>query len=269
MNLTERQRSESGITPTVRTIFSRYTPADIIDGITAAKVEAVLRWLGEEGLHPENSLILGSYLTGARLANCLAKTSSVTVLEIYPHLLFLLDPGVSFTTNLRDLDAGGWDFIVDTSGLGGINPGDLPGLGCPQAFLAEEPGSDGSDELLMNIDRTRTLLKIVSAPKSGVLRTDGLGTKTSGTMTLAVEILSHSMSVFAHSILTKAYKEKLIRFCPPPTNILLMEYGVRDHLLVGTGKLIRDWEPVTPYVLDRISHVMVAEILKLLEGKTR
>lgn len=47
----------------------------------------------------------------------------------------------------------------------------------------------------------------------------------------------------------------------------LRDYGVKDHLLVGTGKLIRDWEPVTPCVLDRISHVMVAEILKLLEQR--
>lgn len=37
-----------------------------------------------------------------------------------------------------------------------------------------------------------------------------------------------------------------------------------NHLLVGTGKLIRDWEPVTPYMLDRISEVITAQILKLL-----
>ncbi|AAB85636.1 hypothetical protein [Methanothermobacter thermautotrophicus] len=47
----------------------------------------------------------------------------------------------------------------------------------------------------------------------------------------------------------------------------LLDEGVTDHLLVGTGKLIRDWEPVTPYVLDRVSEVMTAEILKLLRRK--
>lgn len=47
----------------------------------------------------------------------------------------------------------------------------------------------------------------------------------------------------------------------------LQKYGVKDHLLVGTGKLIRDREPVTPDVLDRISQVMTAEILKLLERR--
>ena len=29
--------------------------------------------------------------------------------------------------------------------------------------------------------------------------------------------------VFAHSFLPRVYKEKLIRFCPLPTNILLMQ----------------------------------------------
>lgn len=39
------------------------------------------------------------------------------------------------------------------------------------------------------------------------------------------------------------------------------------HLLVGTGKLIRDWEPVTPYVLDGVAREMTAEILRALEEK--
>lgn len=47
----------------------------------------------------------------------------------------------------------------------------------------------------------------------------------------------------------------------------LREYGIKNHLLVGTGKLIRDREPVTPYVLDRVSQVMAGEILKLLGEK--
>lgn len=45
----------------------------------------------------------------------------------------------------------------------------------------------------------------------------------------------------------------------------LLEHGVRNHLLVGTGKLIRDWEPVTPHVLDRVARLMSSEILRLLE----
>jgi predicted ThiF/HesA family dinucleotide-utilizing enzyme len=46
----------------------------------------------------------------------------------------------------------------------------------------------------------------------------------------------------------------------------LKEMGINEnHLLIGTGKLIRDWEPVTPYVLDQVSAVITAQILKLLQ----
>lgn len=48
----------------------------------------------------------------------------------------------------------------------------------------------------------------------------------------------------------------------------LMEYGIdENHLLVGTGKLIRDWEPVTPAVLERTATVMTSEILKILKDR--
>lgn len=48
----------------------------------------------------------------------------------------------------------------------------------------------------------------------------------------------------------------------------LRSYGVRDHLLVGTGKLLRDWEPIIPPVLDRVAQVMTSEIIRLLERRT-
>jgi len=44
----------------------------------------------------------------------------------------------------------------------------------------------------------------------------------------------------------------------------LVDLGISNHLLIGTGKLIRDWEPVTPKVLDRVSDVICSEILKVL-----
>jgi len=47
----------------------------------------------------------------------------------------------------------------------------------------------------------------------------------------------------------------------------LQKTGIHDHILVGTGKLIRDWEPVIPPVLDRVSLAISSEILKLLEQR--
>lgn len=52
-----------------------------------------------------------------------------------------------------------------------------------------------------------------------------------------------------------------------PIVAYLRRQGIRDHRLVGTGKLIRDWEPVIPPVLDRISLVIASEILKMLREK--
>lgn len=45
----------------------------------------------------------------------------------------------------------------------------------------------------------------------------------------------------------------------------LKQQGINsDHTLVTTGKFIRDWEPVTPYVLDEVAGKITMEILKLL-----
>lgn len=52
-----------------------------------------------------------------------------------------------------------------------------------------------------------------------------------------------------------------------PIVAYLRQQGIRNHRLVGTGKLIRDWEPVLPPVLDRIALVMASEILKALHEK--
>jgi predicted ThiF/HesA family dinucleotide-utilizing enzyme len=50
-----------------------------------------------------------------------------------------------------------------------------------------------------------------------------------------------------------------------PIVAYLLREGIRNHTLVGTGKLIRDWEPVLPTVLDRVSQAIVSEILRMLQ----
>lgn len=184
---------EDGITPTVRTYFSRFTVGDIIDRIRIVKEDAVFRWLDEYGVRPEQVLIIGSYLTGAGLANRLVHASSVTVMDIHVHLRRFLDPRVEFIESVHTLRNRHFDCIIDTSGLGGIKPADLQSLDPPHVFLAEDPGSDGSDDALLQINQASLLLETIPAPVRGLLYTDGLRTKTSGTMTLTVEILRRSM----------------------------------------------------------------------------
>lgn len=43
-----------------------------------------------------------------------------------------------------------------------------------------------------------------------------------------------------------------------------MNIKEEGHIVIGTGKFIRDCEPITPYTLDEISKRMVIECLKIL-----
>jgi predicted ThiF/HesA family dinucleotide-utilizing enzyme len=36
------------------------------------------------------------------------------------------------------------------------------------------------------------------------------------------------------------------------------------HIVVGTGRYIRDGAPITPYILDEISKKMIIECLKII-----
>lgn len=184
---------ETGITPAVTTIFSGFTVSDIIDAIVEKKVAAVCGWIDTVGVRPEQTLIVGSYLTGARLANRLVERSSVTVVDIYPHLRHLLDRRVSFHTTLAGLEAAGWDLIVDTTGLGGVSPEEILRLNTPEAFLVEDPCSDGSDRTIRKTSRSSLILGLIPAPEKGALYTAGLGARTSGTMTLTMAVLFCSM----------------------------------------------------------------------------
>jgi predicted ThiF/HesA family dinucleotide-utilizing enzyme len=142
------------------------------------------------------------------------------------------------------------------------------------AFLETLAGPDSSREIV-------GIPWFVSRDTLEVLRGDVVCIEIAGGDTLPVTaaIIRHAQEIGARTVSTMGAfgigEEKIIATdigeadSENPIVAGLTEYGVKNHLLVGTGKLIRDWEPVTPYVLDRISHVMVAEILKLLEGKTR
>ena len=185
---------EFGITRTVKTSFSKHTIYDITRNITDKKTTAVLRWMNEKEIFPDSILIIGAYLTGAALANTLAKESAVTVLDIHPEILNLLDPAVSFSKSFEEAARGRYDIIIDTSGFGGIDPEDLSKLNVPGAFVVENPCSERSDDSLKKINRSEYLLENSNAEKKGILWTSGLNSKTSGTMTLTIEVLRRSMN---------------------------------------------------------------------------
>ncbi len=185
----KRTNPETGITETVKTFFSSYTIFDIIKRICEIKTDAVMGWLKKHELKPENTLIIGTYLTGAAIANRIAKKSKVTVIDIHPHLKCLLDPRISF----KPYSNGEWDFIIETTGLGGISPEKLKKFKT-KTFLVEDPRSDGSDITIEDFNETYERIGAVEAPLKGILHTHGLGAKTSGTMTLTLEVIRKAIN---------------------------------------------------------------------------
>ncbi|MCK9152530.1 SAM-dependent methyltransferase HcgC family protein [Methanobacterium alcaliphilum] len=190
---------EPGITSTVKTIFSKTTVEDIINTIADYKKNAVLKYLSANNIQPSHTLIVGTYLTGAKIANDLVKRGHVTVVDIHPQVKSFLDSSVTFKNSIYELNIQQtFDLIVDTTGLGGLSSEEMNHLKAPEVFLAENPTSDGSDEMIKKIDATKNRLEYFNAPFIGQIFTEGLNTKTSGTMSLAVEVMKNSMHEVLH-----------------------------------------------------------------------
>ena len=185
--------SEEGITSAVKTVFSRYTVYDVLTRICSKKADAVTGWLDAQGADPKKCLVIGTYMTGAHVANALASRCAVTVVDIYPHLDTFLAPNVSFRTGFSGLETTGWDLIVDTTGLGGVSRQDLNRLLPSLVSLVEDPCSDGSDAVIRAASNIRARLAATRSPSKGILYTGGVPAKTSGTMTLSVEIITRAM----------------------------------------------------------------------------
>lgn len=185
--------TETGITETVTTVFSQYSFLNIIELICEKKIQGVLSWLDEKNLDPAHCLIIGSYLTGIRLANYLIHSTQVTVLDIYPHLRGFFHPDIRFVTDIKEIIKDEFDVIINTTGLGGITSQELALFHPPKAFIIEDPCSDGSDQYTRNISNLLSQMSIYPSSMCGIIKTDGLMTKTSGTMTLTLEVVKKSM----------------------------------------------------------------------------
>lgn len=182
-------KTETGMTKTVKSYLSEHTIQDIIEKISKIKTDALIDWLNYKKIKPLNTLIIGAYLTGAMIAKRL-KEYNVTIVDKHPHLKCLIDQNVTF----KDPKAikGSWDLIVDTTGLGGIKPEKLKIK--TKAFIVESPISEANDPIIKNHDETKKRIRAVKAPLKGILYTSGLNAKTSGTMTLTIEVLRRSLN---------------------------------------------------------------------------
>lgn len=187
------QIAETGITGAVTTSISSYRTQDIIDAIAEKKADATLAWINRHNITPASVLIFGAYLTGAAVAAKLAGQGNVTIVDIHPYIIPLIDCRIDYFSTVADLPQQDWDLIIDTTGLGGIAASDLSKISA-EALLIEDPCSDGSDMLIRNSSTRPSALSSHPATIKGMLWTSGLGSKTSGTMTLTIEVLARSAS---------------------------------------------------------------------------
>ena len=111
--------------------------------------DATLNWVESLNVDVDETVIVGAYLTGMKLANRLKEISKVTVIDIHPILKSLLDKNIAFTDDLNRISSA--DLVIDTTGLGGLSPETVMERVSSDVniFLVEDPTSEGSDSNIL------------------------------------------------------------------------------------------------------------------------
>ena len=211
---------DTGISSEVFTVKSSIRLIDIFNLILEKKANAVLALFNkldnEEIINKESSIIIiGTYFTGIAIAKYLSFNNfkDITIVDIYPHLERLIDSklgnpliskemtkeeglienfkNIKFSSDL-DLIKNA-DAVIDTTGLGGINESQSEAI-FTKLFLIEDPIAEENDALLKDKNNIYNRANMVNSYNKYVLKTKGLNTKTSGTMTLAIDVLRQSMN---------------------------------------------------------------------------
>ena len=199
----------TGISSEVFTVKSSIKLIDIFNLILEKKANAVLNLfneLNDKGIiNNESSIvIIGTYFTGMAIAKYLACNDylDITIVDIYPHLEGLIDSKLgnpivedgrdNFRDNIKfssDLSLiRNADVAIDTTGLGGINESQSEAI-YTKVFIIEDPIAEENDALLKDKNNIYKRASLVNSYHKYVLKTKGLNTKTSGTMTFAIDVL--------------------------------------------------------------------------------
>ncbi|WP_405269756.1 SAM-dependent methyltransferase HcgC family protein [Methanobrevibacter sp.] len=188
---------DTGITSEVLTIKSETRLIDIFNDIILKKSEAVFNYIESLNIGVDTKIIvIGTYFTGVGIVKRLSeKYNNILLIDIYPHLEGLLHTElggslkneVEFSSDLDLIYSG--DVVIDTTGFGGINVEQSSRFDV-EAFIIEDPVAEDNDELLKAKNNIHERLKEVNSPNKVIIKTMGIDTKTSGTMTLAIGILT-------------------------------------------------------------------------------
>ena len=194
---------DTGITSEVLTVKSQTRLVDIFNDIIKKKSNAVYDYIEELNIAIDSRIIvIGTYFTGAGIVKRLSeKYENILLIDIYPHLEDLLhtDLGgqlkndVEFSSDLNLIYSG--EIVIDTTGFGGIDV-DQSSKFDVDTFIIEDPVAEDNDELLAEKNNIRERLDAVKAKNKAVLKTKGIDTKTSGTMTLTIGILTNLVNKF-------------------------------------------------------------------------
>ena len=188
---------DTGITSEVLTIKSKTKLIDIFNEIIKKKSEAVFNYIENLNIAPNARIvIIGTYFTGTGIVKKLSeKYENILLVDIYPHLEELLytEVGgelknkVDFSSNLDLIYTG--DIVIDTTGFGGIDIEQSSKFDV-DAFIIEDPVAEDSDCLLKEKNNIHERLNMVKSPNKAIIKTKGINTKTSGTMTLTIGLLT-------------------------------------------------------------------------------
>ncbi len=194
---------DTGITSEVLTIKSETKLIDIFNEIISKKSDAVFEYVESLNIDIDTRIVvIGTYFTGVGIVKRLSqKYENILLIDIYPHLEELLytDLGgklknkIEFSSDL-DLIYGG-EVVIDTTGFGGITVEQSSKFDV-NAFIIEDPVAEDNDELLKNKNNIHERLDEVNSKNKSIIKTKGINTKTSGTMTLTIGILTNLLNKF-------------------------------------------------------------------------
>ena len=192
---------DTGITSEVFTIKSETKLIDIFNEIISKKSEAVFDYVESLNFDINTRIVvIGTYFTGVGIVKRLSeKYANILLIDIYPHLEEMLETRiggelknpVEFSSDLDLIYSG--DIVIDTTGFGGINIEQSSKFDV-EAFIIEDPVAEDNDEMLKNKNNIHERLDAVKSPNKAIIKTRGINTKTSGTMTLAIGVLTNVLN---------------------------------------------------------------------------
>lgn len=191
---------DTGITSEVFTIKSETRLIDIFNNIINKKSEACLNYIDNLNLDKNTKIVVvGTYFTGMGIVKKLSeKYNNILLIDIYPHLKELLDTpiggnyknSINFSTDLELIKTG--DVVIDTTGFGGLTVEQSSEINA-EVFLIENPVAEDNDSLLKDKNNIHERINAVNASNKTILKTKGINTKTSGTMTLTIGVLTNAL----------------------------------------------------------------------------